>query len=45
MSGYTENVIANHGILDAGLNFISKPFSIKALSIKTRQILNTLSDV
>ena len=40
MSGYTENVIAHHGILDEGLNFISKPFSIKDLSIKIREILD-----
>ncbi len=40
MSGYTEDVIAHHGILNEGLNFISKPFSIKALSIKVRGILD-----
>lgn len=39
MSGYTANVIAHHGILDEGLNFINKPFSIKDLSIKLREML------
>ena len=39
MSGYTADVIAHHGILDEGLNFISKPFSIRELSIKLREIL------
>jgi two-component system cell cycle sensor histidine kinase/response regulator CckA len=27
MSGYTDNVIAHHGILDEGIQFIQKPFS------------------
>jgi PAS domain S-box-containing protein len=39
MSGYTANMIAHHGILDEGLNFISKPFSIRDLSITLRAIL------
>ncbi len=40
MSGYTANVIAHHGILDEGLNFISKPFSKQELSTKLREILD-----
>ena len=40
MSGYTEDVIAHHGILDQGLNFISKPFTKEALAEKLRTILN-----
>ena len=40
MSGYTANVIAHHGILDKGLNFINKPFSRQALSVKLREILD-----
>jgi PAS domain S-box-containing protein len=40
MSGYTADVIARHGILDDGLNFISKPFSSKEFSIKVRGILD-----
>ena len=31
MSGYTENVIAYRGVLEEGVNFIQKPFSIKQL--------------
>jgi len=39
MSGYTANVIAGHGVLDEGINFIQKPFSVKDLSIKVRETL------
>ncbi len=40
MSGYTENVIAHHGVLDAGIHFISKPFTESALSQTVRRILD-----
>ncbi|KQC15101.1 MAG: hypothetical protein APR63_12740 [Desulfuromonas sp. SDB] len=40
MSGYSENVIAHHGIIDASINFIQKPFSLKALAIKVREVLD-----
>ena len=39
MSGYTANVIAHHGVLDEGVYFIQKPFSIKELSAKVREAL------
>lgn len=39
MSGYTANVIAHHGVLDAGVNFIQKPFSVKDLKVKVRKVL------
>ena len=39
MSGYTANVIAHQGVLDEGVHFIQKPFSIKDLSTKVRSIL------
>ena len=41
-SGYTANVIAHHGALDEGINFIQKPFSIHDLSAKVRAALNAL---
>jgi len=31
MSGYTENVIAHHGILEPGTAFVQKPFSVQDL--------------
>lgn len=39
MSGYTADVIAHRGVLDEGVNFIQKPFSIKDLAIKVREVL------
>ncbi len=39
MSGYTANVIAHHGILDQGIEFINKPFSKKDLAAKIRKVL------
>ncbi len=39
MSGYTANVIAHHGVLDQGVHFIQKPFSLKDLGGKLREAL------
>jgi two-component system, cell cycle sensor histidine kinase and response regulator CckA len=39
MSGYTANVIAHHGVLDEGVQFLQKPFSKKDLAIALRQAL------
>jgi two-component system, cell cycle sensor histidine kinase and response regulator CckA len=41
MSGYTADVIAQRGVLDEGVSFIQKPFSIKDLSDKIRETLDT----
>jgi two-component system, cell cycle sensor histidine kinase and response regulator CckA len=40
MSGYTANVIAHHGVLDEGVQFIQKPFAKQDLAIKVRGVLN-----
>ena len=39
-SGYTADVIAQHGVLDEGVHFIQKPFSIKSLAAKVREVLD-----
>ena len=39
ISGYTADVIAHHGVLDEGVNFLQKPFSIKGLADKIRMVL------
>ena len=41
MSGYTGDVIAHHGILDEGVNFIEKPFSMQELGAKVREVLDS----
>jgi len=43
MSGYTANVIAHHGVLDEGINFIQKPFARGDLSIRIREALGSNS--
>ncbi len=40
MSGYTANVITDQGILDEGIHFIQKPFSMKDLASKVRETLD-----
>jgi CheY-like chemotaxis protein len=44
MSGYTANVIAHHGVLDAGVAFIQKPFSMTDLMVKVREVLGKEPD-
>ena len=40
MSGYTENIIAPHGVLEGGFCFLQKPFSLKELARKVREALD-----
>jgi PAS domain S-box-containing protein len=40
MSGYTANVIAHHGVLEEGIDFLEKPFSVKTLAEKVRGVLD-----
>ncbi len=40
MSGYTADVIAQHGMLDEGVQFIQKPFSLQELAVNVREVLD-----
>ena len=40
MSGYTDDAIVQHGVLEPGINFIQKPFSPDALALKVREVLD-----
>jgi len=40
MSGYTADVIAHRGVLEPGVHFIQKPFSLRELASKVREALD-----
>jgi len=40
MSGYTADVIASRGVLDAGVEFLQKPFLMKELASRLRKVLD-----
>jgi PAS domain S-box-containing protein len=40
MSGYTDDALAHHGVLDEGLSFLEKPFSPSRFSRKVREVLD-----
>jgi PAS domain S-box-containing protein len=42
MSGFPANVLASQGVLDEGINFINKPFSMKELAVKVQEVRNSV---
>ncbi len=40
MSGYTDDAVVRHGVLDQGMPYIQKPFTPRGLSSKVREVLD-----
>jgi FixJ family two-component response regulator len=41
ISGYTDDAMVRHGVLDQGIPFLQKPFAPNDLAKKVREILDS----
>lgn len=39
-SGYSEDTIAHHGVLESGIEFLAKPYTPRSLAEKVREVLD-----
>ena len=39
-TGFTKNAVVHNGMLDPGVNFIAKPFTLDQLAAKLREVLD-----
>jgi FixJ family two-component response regulator len=40
LSGYTDDAIAHHGVLEAGIELLHKPFTSETLARRVREVLD-----
>jgi DNA-binding response OmpR family regulator len=40
MSGYTDDTVVRHGVLEQGMPYLQKPFAPRALATKVREVLD-----
>jgi two-component system cell cycle sensor histidine kinase/response regulator CckA len=43
VSGYTDQIIARHGVLEPGQNFLAKPYTVEALEQRIDELLAATS--
>jgi two-component system, cell cycle sensor histidine kinase and response regulator CckA len=44
MSGYPDDIIAHHGVIDMGAAYLEKPFTADSLGEKVREMLDRGGD-